>query len=221
MPDPLPHAESPVRTGGAPLDRATRALVLLHGRGADAEGMLDLADVLVEGTDDGSGEAWAVLAPQADGGAWYPYRFLEPTFENQPWLDGALAKVGRCMATLAEAGIGTEQVVLGGFSQGACLAAEWAVRHATRFGGLLVFSGGVIGPPGTSWEGFDGDFAGTPALLAVHDNDPHIPLVRVEETARVLSGKGAQVDARLYRGTAHTITADAVRAAQALLAEVA
>lgn len=217
MSDVFPHASALVLTGGAPLGEATRALVLLHGRGADAEGMLDLAGVLAED----SAAAWTVLAPQADGGTWYPFSFLEPTFDNEPELSGALAVVGRCMATLAGAGIAPEQVVLGGFSQGACLAAEWAVRHAQRFGGLLVFSGGVIGPPGTRWDGFEGTFAGTPALLAVHDNDPHIPLVRVEETARVLSGKGAAVDARLYRGTAHTITADAVGAAQALLAGVA
>ena len=213
----MPHDDAPILTAGTPLAQATHALVLTHGRGATAEGMLDLATVLLE---EATGR-WAVLAPQAEGGTWYPFSFLVPTFDNEPELSGALACVGRVVASARAAGLPDERIVLGGFSQGACLAQEWAVRHATRFGGLLGFSGGLIGPPGTRWDQHAGTLTGTPALLSVHDNGPHIPLVRVEETARVLSDKGAEVDARIYRGTAHTITPDAVRAAQALLAAVA
>ena len=208
----LPHASAPVLTAGAPLDAATYALVLTHGRGADAEGMLDLAGALALPS------SVAVLAPQADGGTWYPYRFLEPTFENEPWLSGALACVARVVASVEAAGIPSERIIVGGFSQGACLALEYAMRHGRRYAGLLGFSGGMIGPEGQRWP-CTGDFAGTPALLACHDADPHIPLMRVEETARALEACGARIDARLYRGNLHTITPDAIRAAQALVAE--
>ena len=207
----LPHADAPVLTAGAPLAEATHAVVLTHGRGADAAGMLALAEALQLPA------SVAVLAPQADDGTWYPLRFLAPTYENEPWLSGALACVGRVVAKVEAAGIAPERIVLGGFSQGACLALEYAVRHARRYAALLGFSGGLIGPPGTRWS-CGGDFGGTPVLLAAHDADPHIPLVRIEETASALDACGAVVDARLYRGGLHTITADTLRAAQALLA---
>lgn len=206
----LPHATAPVRSAGAPLSEATHALVLTHGRGADADGMLALADALALPS------SVAVLAPQADAGTWYPMRFLAPTFENEPWLSGALACVGRAVAQTQAAGISPAHVFLGGFSQGACLALEYAMRHGQRYAGLLGFAGGLIGPPGTRWD-CTGDFAGTPVLLAAHDADPHIPLVRVEETGRAFEACGARVDARLYRGTLHTITPDALRAAQGLI----
>ena len=206
-----PHAAAPVLHAGAPLGAATHALVLVHGRGADAAGMLDLAAAL------DLPPGFAVRAPQADGGTWYPRRFIEPLFENEPWLSGALACVGRAVAEAEAAGIPSERIVLGGFSQGACLALDWAVRNARRYGGLLGFSGGLIGPAGTRWPVAPGAFAGTPAVVAAHDADPHIPLVRVEETARALADAGAAVDARLYRGAQHTITADALRAAQELI----
>ncbi len=206
-----PHAHAPLRTAGAALADATHALVLLHGRGADAEGMLDLAGAL------GLPPTVAVLAPQADEGTWYPVRFLAPLFENEPWLSGALACVGRAVAAATEAGIPPERLFLGGFSQGACLALEYARRHGQRYAGLLGFAGGLIGPAGQAWP-CTGDLARTPTLLATHDADPHIPLVRVEQTAQTLTACGASVDARLYRGSLHTITADAMQAARALIA---
>lgn len=206
----LPHAHAPILTAGAPLTAATHAVILTHGRGADAAGMIDLAGALELPA------TTAVLAPQADEGTWYPYRFIAPTFENEPWLSGALACVGRVVAQAEAAGIAPARIVLGGFSQGACLALEYAVRHAQRYAALLGFSGGLIGPPGTRWP-CTGRFDGTPTLLAAHDADPHIPLVRVEETATTLEACGAAVDARLYRGNLHTINADTLRATQAML----
>lgn len=198
-----------------PLAAATHALVLFHGRGADAEGMLELASVLdLPGT-------WAMLAPQADTRSWWPSSGFAPFFENEPWMDGALACAVRTVGEALAAGIPAERIVVGGFSQGACLALDYAVRNPRRFGALLGFAGGLLGPPGTRWDAFAADLGGTPALLAVHDNDPWIPLVRVEETAHVLTEKGAVVDARLYRGTAHTIMPESVEAAQALIADVA
>ena len=204
---------------GSPPDRARAALVLVHGRGARADDMLALADALELPAD------WAITAPQApgsgpDGGAWYPARFTEPLFENEPHLTRALSVLGAEVDALVAEGVPAARVVLGGFSQGACLALEYAARHPRRFGGLLGFSGGLIGPEGTRWGVGPGRLDGTPAFLGCADADPHIPLVRVEETARVLERLGAAVTARLYRGAAHAINADEIDHARGLLASV-
>ncbi len=199
---------------GAAPEQARAGLILLHGRGATAESILPLASELMDLSQ------VAVVAPQAQGGSWYPNRFIAPIPENEPFLGQALARVGESVALLEQAGIPTARLVLGGFSQGACLALEYALRHARRYGALLGFSGGLIGPPGTQWKA-KGRLDGTPAFLGCADADPHIPLARVEETAGVLSAYGATVTARIYRGGWHTIVPDEITHARALLAPLA
>lgn len=211
----LPHADAWIVNDGAEPSEATRALVLLHGRGATAEGMLDLGRALVDGLP--GGESWALVAPQANGGVWYPERFLAPIEANQPHLDGARTLVHRLLDELDAAGLDASRVVLGGFSQGACLALDVAAQRGQTFGGLIGFSGGLIGSPGTDFDVQRLD--GTPVLLTCHDADPHIPLVRVEETARALARAGADVTTRLYRGALHTVNSDALGHGQTLLAK--
>ena len=159
-----------------------------------------------------------MLAPQAAGNTWYPYSFLAPMEQNEPYLSAALRAVDDMAARVAAAGIPPARLFFGGFSQGACLAAEYVARHARRYGGLLLFSGGLIGPPGTA-RAYDGAFDGMPVFLGCSDVDPHIPLARVEETAAVLGSLGAQVDKRVYPRMGHTINEDELAAAAHLLAE--
>lgn len=203
------HQGQPVVSAGQPLDQAQAALILLHGRGATAAGIVLLAEEL-------HNPAFAYLAPQAANNTWYPYTFLAPMEQNEPWLSAALGRVGEMVAQVETAGIPAERIVLGGFSQGACLASEFMARHARRYGGLLAFSGGLIGPPGTP-RAYTGDLEGTPVFLGCSDVDAHIPKVRVEETASVLQGMGAQVALRLYPGMGHTINADEIAQARTLL----
>ena len=205
-----PHADQPVRTTGAPLDQAPGAVVLVHGRGASAESILTLGDEL--GRPD-----LAYLAPQAEGWTWYPYSFMAPIEANEPKLSSALAALGRAVEQVEAAGIPRERIVLGGFSQGACLASEFAARNAGRWGGLLILSGGLIGPEGTPRD-YSGTLDGTPVFIGCSDVDPHIPLARVKETATVFERMGAAVDARIYPGLGHTVNADEIEAARALLA---
>ncbi|HEU4570512.1 MAG TPA: dienelactone hydrolase family protein, partial [Gemmatimonadales bacterium] len=146
----------------------------------------------------------------------YPHSFLVPVAQNQPWLDSALAVLERVTAQLADAGIPRERQVLLGFSQGACLALEFAARNAVRWGGVVGLSGGLIGPEGTP-RAYGGDLAGTPVFLGCSDVDPHIPVARVHETAQVLTRLGGRVDARIYPGMPHTINEDEVQAVRALL----
>lgn len=205
-----PHADrAPLRRGAEP-GAADAAVLLVHGRGGSPEGMAELVRVLAR-----PGTAW--LAPRAAGGSWYPHSFLAPLARNQPWLDSALRTLARAVDALREEGIDPDRILLLGFSQGACLATEFAARNARRWGGLAALSGGLIGPPGTRRD-YPGAMDGTPAFLGCGDPDPHIPRERVEETGDVLAALGAATDVRIYPGLGHAVNAEEIEAVRAMLA---
>ncbi|MBE2221033.1 MAG: dienelactone hydrolase family protein, partial [Anaerolineae bacterium] len=206
------HQGQPVYTTGKPPDEAKAAMILVHGRGADAQSILELAQEL-------SHPDFVYLAPQASAYSWYPYSFLEPTERNEPGLTSGLQVIGELVTQVKAAGIPAERIVLAGFSQGACLASEFAARHAQRYGGLLVFSGGLIGPPGTVRD-YDGSLAGTPVFLGCSDVDFHIPLARVEETAVTFTNLGAHVNKQIYPGMGHTIVFDELEHANKIVQAV-
>jgi glyoxalase family protein len=159
------------------------------------------------------------IAPEASGRSWYPFSFLSPIQANEPGLSSGLSVLDGIVNEAEHRGFASERVVLMGFSQGACLALEYAARHAKRFGGIVGFSGGLIGPAGTP-RAYAGAFAGTPVFLGCSDRDPHIPAERVQETAGTLSSMGAVVDMRLYQGMAHTIIEDELTAVRQMLRNV-
>lgn len=204
-----PHAGQPILTAGAPRGAADAAVVLLHGRGATANGILDLGHEL-----DRSNVAF--VAPQASRSRWYPYSFLAPLEQNQPHLDSALRAVGDAVNVARDAGVPRERVVILGFSQGACLGSEWAIRNPARYGGVVALSGGLIGPERSSWPQ-NGTFDGTPAFFGCSDEDPHVPATRVRESAAAYRERGAEVTERLYEGMGHTVNDDEVAWVRGLL----
>ena len=208
-----PHGNARVRRAGAPLSRAKAAVVMLHGRGADASDMLRLAEVLAQPN-------LTYLAPEAAGRSWYPYSFLAPIVRNEPFLSSALHMLDRLLDGVSSEGLELDRVVLLGFSQGACLGLEYAARHARRYGCLVGLSGGLIGPEGTPRD-YAGQFAGTSVFLGCSDTDPHIPLDRVHETARVLRSLGAAVTEQIYPGMGHGINDDEIKQVRTLLAKLA
>ena len=205
-----PHHDLRVAEAGAPLHRAQAAVLMVHGRGADASDMVSLADILAQ-------PDLAYLAPQAAGRSWYPNSFLAPIARNEPFLSSALEVLDRLLCRLGTEGLQPERVALLGFSQGACLAIEYAARHARRYGAVIGLSGGLIGPEGTPRD-YAGQLAGTPVFLGCSDADPHIPLARVHETARVLEALGGTVTERIYPGMGHGINEDEVKQVRGLLA---
>jgi predicted esterase len=204
-----PHAGQPVLHAGVRVADARLVAVMIHGRGASAENILQLAGEL-------RASDVAYLAPQAAGHTWYPYSFLSPIPQNEPGITSGLGVIERLVEGVGQQGVGPERVVLMGFSQGACLSLEFAARHARRYHAIAGLSGGLIGPPGTP-RNYRGQFDGTPVFLGCSDVDPHIPLERVHETAEVFRRMGANVDERIYPGMGHTVSDDEQQAVDALL----
>lgn len=207
-----PHQGQPLLAAGAPLDQARAAIVLVHGRGASAANILELAELLAF-------EGVAYLAPQAAGNTWYPYPFTAPLASNEPWLSSALRAIGAILDRLAQVGIPPSRTLLLGFSQGACLMLEYVARHAQRYGGVAGLSGGLIGPDDTPRD-YPGALASTPVFLGCSDIDPHIPKERVEDSAAVLRGLGADVTMRLYPGMGHTTNDDELAFVRRMLADL-
>jgi len=204
-----PHANQLVATAGPAIEDSELVLLLLHGRGAAAQDMLSLYDALEL-------ETVAALAPQAAGQTWYPNSFLAPLQSNQPYLDSALRLIESLVGNLIDQGIASKRIALLGFSQGACLTAEFTARHPRRYGAVMGLTGGLIGPPGTP-RNYSGSLAGTPVFLGSSDPDPHVPFERVQQTQDVLKGMGAKVELHRYPGMPHTISDDELDACRKLL----
>jgi predicted esterase len=194
------HAGQPLFVRGTRLNDAHAAMIMIHGRGATAESILDLSEEFHQ-------PGFAYLAPQAAGGQWYPFRFLEPVERNEPYLSSALAVITNLIGRVNEAGIPTEKIVLLGFSQGACLALEYAGRTAARYGGVVGLSGGLIGDS-VSVADYPGTLDGTPVFLGCSDTDFHIPQERVNLSAIILRQLGGSVTKRIYPGMGHTVNGD-------------
>ena len=204
-----PHRDEPVLTLGAKLTEATAAVILLHGRGASAEDILGLATGMYD-------ERFAYLAPQAAGNAWYPYSFMAPLEKNEPWLSSALAKVAAIVQQAQAAGVSLDRIFVCGFSQGACLSSEFVARNPARYGGLVAFTGGLIGPPDANLH-HDGDLEGMPALFSSGDPDPHVPWSRVLESAEQFTAMGAAVKTQRHPGRPHTVLPQEIKSARDLI----
>ena len=204
-----PHHGQPVISEGAPLGQGRAVVIMVHGRGASPEAILSLVPRLARPE-----VTW--LAPAAASNSWYPYSFLSDTEKNEPFLSSALASLGRVVDDLGARGIARRNIVFLGFSQGACLSSEFLVRNPGKWGGLVVLSGGLIGPPGTIWPE-SGSFDHMPAFFGCSDVDSHIPRARVEESAAVFERMGATVTVRLYAGMGHVVNEDEIAYAKAVI----
>jgi phospholipase/carboxylesterase len=192
------HSKAAVHHFGEPLATAKGAVVLLHGRGGSAEDVLLLGREMYQ-------PGIAYLAPQAANHTWYPYSFLAPREQNEPWLSSALKLVKGTVQVAIDGGIPAEKIVIGGFSQGACLSTEFVAANPKRYGGLIAFTGGLIGPEGSPLTQ-GGDLGGMPAFFGTGDPDPHVPWTRVQESAKIFEAMGARVTVRRYDLRPHTIT---------------
>jgi phospholipase/carboxylesterase len=186
---------------GCLLTQASKALILLHGRGGTAEGIIDLSKEFCD-------DSFYVVAPQATNSSWYPYSFLEEEKRNEPWLASAVDVVKTLVDHIAN-NIPKEHIFIMGFSQGACLSLEFSSRYAEKYGGVVAFTGGLIGKT-IDKEKYHGRFEGTKVFIANGDHDPHVPLERSEESKQVMEALGAKVTLKVYPGMPHTIIKDEI-----------
>jgi len=208
-----PHAAQPIVRVGAPLAAARAAVIMIHGRGAGPRNILELVPA-IEHPD------VAYLAPAAAGGTWYPLSFMAPIAQNEPGITSGISVIHSLIDEVIAAGVRADHLVLLGFSQGACLASTAAQRRPRRYGGVVIFSGGLIGPPGSAWDE-SGAFESTPVFLGCSDHDPHVPESRVRETAAVFQRMGAEVTTRIYPGMGHLVNDDEIAFAREMLARLA
>jgi predicted esterase len=212
----LPHEGQPLVEAGVALGQAPAAVIMVHGRNAAPANILDLAARFERPN-------LTYLAPAAAGGTWYPFGFMEDIGRNEPGISSGIALLRALVSRIENAGIPKSRIVLAGFSQGACLTSEFAIRHPARYGGVLIFTGGAIGPPGTSWNPIPPDargFGGTPVFIGCSDRDAHVPEARARETADVFSRLGADVTLRIYPGMGHVVNDDEIAFARGLLDDV-
>jgi predicted esterase len=216
-----PHRDQPLVTAGAPLSDSSLAVIMVHGRNAGPQNILDLVPWIAR-------PRCSYLAPSAAGRTWYPYSFMADRATNEPGLSSGLNALGRLVQDIVARGLPSRRILLLGFSQGACLTAEFAFRHPGRYGGVIVFSGGLIGPPGTAWNvapvadpRVNGPLAGLPVFFGCSDVDAHVPSVRVEESASVFERMGAAVTTRIYPGMGHLVNDDEIAVAQTMIDDAA
>lgn len=204
-----PHAGLPVVRVDPPSGQRSGVVILIHGRHASPRSILELVPRLDR-------PGFTYLAPTAAGKTWYPLSFLSDIESNEPFLTSALRRLGAVLDEVLAGGLSSHHVAFIGFSQGACLAAEFLCRRGGRFGAAALFSGGLIGPPGTAWD-TTRSLQGTPIFLGCSDVDAHVPKARVDESARVFAAMGASVTERIYPGMGHLVNDDEIAAAQRLL----
>lgn len=204
-----PHVGQPIETTGRPLGEGRAVMIMIHGRQAAPVNILQLVDSL-------SQPEFTYIAPAAANNTWYPYSFMADKEQNEPGILSGVAVIDGVVSDVVNKGIPKDHIVLLGFSQGACLTAEYAVEHADRFGGVILYSGSVIGPPGTTWA-YGGSFDGTPIFMGCSDVDSHVPLERIEEGAAVFERMGAMVTKRIYPGMGHQINDDEIAFTQGLM----
>ena len=198
-----------IKYAGVPLEKAKKALIMLHGRGATAESILSLGEHLK--VDD-----YALIAPQATSNTWYPYSFMAPEQENEPWLSSAINIVNQTVDKVLQSGIKSEDIYFLGFSQGACLATEYTARNAQRYGGVVAFTGGLIGKE-INMSNYSGDFEQTPIFFGTGNPDFHVPVERVYTSANIARKMNADVTEKVYENRGHTISEDEINIVNSLV----
>jgi predicted esterase len=203
------HKGQKVLRFGADLKDAELVVILLHGRGATTESMLPLVEAL-------SLEKTNFIIPQAGLNRWYPNSAFVPIETNEPDLTSALELIDSLVLMIRQEGFSHKQIGFGGFSQGACLALEYAARKPSNYAGLFAFTGALIGSPDQPRE-YIGSFEGMPVFIGGSDVDPWVAHDLLVQTAGVFEELGAQVDFRIYPGMSHTIIQDEIDAVREML----
>lgn len=164
-------------------ENPSKALIMIHGRGGSARDIMGLSEYL-------NVQDYLLIGPEADQNTWYPNSFIATVSSNQPKLDIALELIQQAVDLAKSKGITTDNIYILGFSQGACLTLEYSTRNAMKYGGIIAFTGGLIGEE-LNLENYSGDFEGTKVFIGTSDPDFHVPVERVQESSKLMEKLGA------------------------------
>jgi phospholipase/carboxylesterase len=182
------------------------AIVLCHGYGMAGNHLA----LVARRSGIGDRARWffpqGAIVPAGEPGrrAWYQRPSDIGRDETVPaGFDGAVGDLLLCLEALTrDHELAPQRTFIGGFSQGAVVAIEAALRHDARFAGLVVLAGRLLAahrvPPTRSW-------AGLPVLLSHAKNDEAIPLANAAVLRQVLEGHGARVVFHEHDG-GHAVT---------------
>ncbi|GGE27886.1 alpha/beta hydrolase [Sphingobacterium cellulitidis] len=184
-------------------ENPSKALIMIHGRGGSARDIMGLSEYL-------NVQDYLLIGPEADQNTWYPNSFIAPVSSNQPKLDIALELIQQAVDLAKSKGITTDNIYILGFSQGACLTLEYSTRNAMKYGGIIAFTGGLIGEE-LNLENYSGDFEGTKVFIGTSDPDFHVPVERVQESSKLMEKLGAVVNEKIYPNMGHTISQDEIQ----------
>ena len=198
-----PHTGDDTLYKGLAPDKASRAMIMVHGRGASAESIAALADEI-------QADDFMYVIPRAAGNTWYPYRFIEPRQTNEPGISSGLTLIEIIVKSLNDNGINSDKIYFLGFSQGACLAVDYVARYPDKFGGVFALSGALIGQE-LNKQDYSGDLKNTPIFFGCSENDFHIPEERIHESAEIFKKLNAGVTTRIYPNLGHTINHDEIK----------
>jgi phospholipase/carboxylesterase len=203
-----PHLSREPVSAGRPLDGARMACLLVHGRDQDEGVMSDVVERLR--LDD-----VAFLLPVAAGRSWYPGRYFDPPTQSEPYVTWAIEACEVALATIHAVGLGDERVVVGGFSQGACVLAELLARRPRRLAGAAILTGSLLGRAENRITPARVD--GLRMFFALSRFDEWIALADAQATAEAFERAGATVTFETYEDRVHHINDRAVAGLRALL----
>lgn len=196
------HLHEKAITRNLPSNGEQRTAVLaVHGRNQDPQFILDICARL----------GWGhlpTIAPKATESSWYPRGFMLPVKDNEPELTFALENIQQKLDELQRYGFKREQIVILGFAQGACLAAEFASRQPGKFKALVLLTGGLIGE--RLRTKYSGDFEQTPVFITTSEIDERVPVSRVKETVKAFEAMKASVMMKIYKDRKHEVSDDEI-----------
>lgn len=206
----------PPRSGEPP----RQLVVLLHGYGADGKDLISLAS------------HWREVLPHAlfvspngptpasanpAGFQWFDIPGDDPA-ERVAGAAAAQAVIRGFLDDLwAQTGLGPEQTVLVGFSQGAMMALNVGLGLVPPVLGIVAFSGMLIPPPDLGTQP-----GRKPPVCLVHGEiDQVVPLARSLEATDILRRAGYEVNLHTSRGVGHGIDPDGLAFASSFLTSLA
>jgi phospholipase/carboxylesterase len=208
----MSHHDTPLLLGASP-EEALVHCVFIHGRTQTPEDMQEqvIARLKAQGV--------AFVLPRAHGNSWYGARATDAlTASTRHQLDQSLRYVRDLVVGLARGRTHPRPLVIGGFSQGACLALEYAMRHGPWNGAMVNLTGCRVGTADCDRPFADLDRL--PVYLTGSDKDPWIPVDALSSAAAALGRARARLRCDIIPDRAHEVSDQEITRFDAMLSDL-